>query len=119
MGLGQPCTPPMTGSGQGDCPAGYVCLSLTGGSHPWCSKTCTAGAGDTCAQGYTGPGVASCIESITFNMMGPPVDLCGITCAGNVNNCTTTTCTGMCPGQMTCTATLKDMNMNPVGSACN
>src|SRR6476469_5298848 len=46
MGIGQPCTPPATGSGQGDCPAGYTCLNLMGASHPWCSKPCATGSGD-------------------------------------------------------------------------
>lgn len=120
MGLGQPCTPPSQGSGQGDCPAGFVCLNLTGASHAWCSKACTTGAGDTCPQGYTGPGVASCLEQITFGSGMPALDFCGVTCAGDgVNGCTSATCTGMCPGQMTCNGTLVDGSNNPVGSACN
>ena len=119
MGLGQPCTPPAQGSGQGDCPGGYVCLNLTGASHPWCSKPCATGAGDQCAMGYTGPGVASCLESITFNG-GAAMNFCGVTCAGDgVNGCTTALCTGMCPGQMTCTGALMDGSGNTVGSACN
>jgi hypothetical protein len=119
MGLGQPCTPPMQGSGQGDCPSGYICLNLNGASHPWCSKPCNT-ASDTCAQGYTGPGVASCLEQITFGSGTQPIDFCGITCAGvGVNGCTAATCTGACPGQMTCTATLTNTGGSAVGSACN
>ena len=120
MGLGQPCTPPSGSAGQGDCPAGYTCLNLTNASHPWCSKQCATGAGDMCAQGYTGPGVAGCIEQITFQGSNAAVNFCGITCAGdNVNGCTATTCTGACPGQMTCTATLTNTSGSAVGSACN
>lgn len=113
-GLGQPCTPPMTGSGQGDCPAGYTCLNLSGASHAWCSKPCSTSA-DTCATGYTGPGVAGCIESITFGSGMAAIDYCGITCAGTVNGCTAQTCTGACPGQMTCTGAFS----GGTGSACN
>jgi hypothetical protein len=70
-------------------------------------------------MGYTGPGVAGCINQVSFNM-GTPMDFCGVTCSGDgVNGCTTATCTGMCPGQMTCTAQLKDTNNNVVGMACN
>jgi len=116
-GLGQTCTPPAQGSGQGDCPTGYVCLALTGATHPWCSKTCTAGSGDTCAMGYTGPGVAGCIMQVSFNS-GPAMSFCGITCAGMVNGCTTTTCNGTCPSQLACSATLMDTGGNTLGSAC-
>src|SRR5512139_3241761 len=54
MGIGQPCTPGTTP--QGDCPTGFECLNLNGGTGKWCSKTCTRGAGDMCNVGYTGPG---------------------------------------------------------------
>ena len=75
---------------------------------------------DMCAQGYTGPGVAGCIEQITFGSGMAAVDYCGVTCAGNgVNGCTAQTCNGTCPGQMMCNGTLVDGSMNPVGSACN
>lgn len=117
-GLGQPCTPPAMGSGQGDCAAGYTCLALAGASHPWCSKTCVMGTGDMCATGYTGAGVAGCINQITFNG-GAAMSFCGVTCAGDgVNGCTTATCNGTCPGQMTCNAVLMDGSGNSVGSAC-
>lgn len=115
-GLGQACTPPAQGSGQGDCPAGFTCLNLQNGSHAWCSKPCATGAGDMCAMGYTGPGVASCIESIMFNG-GAAMDYCGITCAGDVNGCTAQTCTGVCPSPLMCTATLMSGG-SAVGSAC-
>jgi len=112
-GLGQACTPPAQGSGQGDCPAGFICLNLTGATHPWCSKPCDT-ANDTCAQGYTGPSVASCLESITFNG-GAAMPFCGVTCSGDgVNGCTAATCTGMCPGGMTCNGTFT----GATGSAC-
>src|SRR5437763_1147602 len=65
MGIGQACMPGSGGGlNQGDCPSGYTCLSLQSGNGPWCSKTCTAGSGDMCSQGYTGVGVASCIYAI-------------------------------------------------------
>lgn len=117
-GLGQTCTPPAMGSGQGDCPAGYVCLALQGSTVPWCTKPCTTGTGDTCAMGYTGPGIAGCIQQVSFNG-GAAMSFCGITCAGDgVNGCTTTTCNGTCPGQLMCTAVLMDGGGNAVGSAC-
>ena len=118
MGIGQPCTPPSSGSGQGDCAAGYTCLNLQGASHPWCSKPCNTAA-DTCSMGYTGPGIAGCIESITFGSGMAAIDYCGVTCAGDgVNGCTTATCNGTCPGQMTCNGTLLNGSNQPVGSAC-
>ncbi len=118
MGLGQSCTPPAMGSGQGDCPAGYTCLALQGSTTPWCSKTCATGAGDMCAMGYSGPGVAGCIQQISFNG-GAAMSFCGITCAGDgVNGCTATTCTGTCPGQLMCNAVLMDSGGSAVGSAC-
>ncbi len=116
-GLGQSCTPPASGSGQGDCPAGYVCLNLQGGTHPWCSKPCTQGAGDMCAMGYTGPGAAGCFEQISFNN-GPQMLFCGITCSGDVNGCTATTCNGTCPSGLACSASLMDGSGNTLGSAC-
>lgn len=118
MGLGQACTPPAMGSGQGDCPAGYTCLALQGSTHPWCSKQCATGAGDMCAMGYTGPGVAGCIQQVSFNG-GAAVSFCGVTCAGDgVNGCTTATCTGVCPGTLMCNAPLMDTGGNTIGSAC-
>lgn len=117
-GLGQACTPPSTGSGQGDCPPGFTCLAIQGFTTPWCSKSCATGAGDMCATGYAGPGVAGCIEQITFNG-GAAMTFCGITCSGDgVNGCTTTTCTGACPGQLMCNAVLMDSGGNAIGSAC-
>ena len=108
MGIGQPCTPPSTGSGQGDCPAGYTCLNLNGASHAWCSKTCSTAS--------TGPGVAGCIEQITFGSGTTPIDYCGVTCAGDgVNGCNATKCTGTCPA---CTGTLQNGSGQAVGSAC-
>lgn len=118
MGLGQACTPPAMGSGQGDCPAGYTCLALQGNTHPWCSKQCVTGTGDMCAMGYTGPGVAGCIQQVSFNG-GAAVSFCGITCSGDgVNGCTTVTCTGVCPGTLMCNAPLMDTGGNTIGSAC-
>lgn len=118
-GLGDACTPSSGGgSGQGDCPPGYSCLALQGATHPWCSKVCTEGAGDTCGNGYTGPGVAGCIQRITFGSAAS-MSYCGITCAGDgVNGCTTSTCTGDCPSNLMCSAPLLDGSGNAIGSAC-
>jgi hypothetical protein len=117
-GLGDSCTPGSGGSGQGDCPAGYTCLSVENATHPWCSKACTSGPGDTCATGYSGPGVASCFEQITFGSAAP-MSFCGVTCAGDgVNGCTDATCDGTCPSGLACSGTLEDSSHNPIGSAC-
>jgi hypothetical protein len=118
MGIGQACTPPAMGSGQGDCPPGYTCLAVQGFTHPWCSKPCATGSGDMCAIGYSGPGVAGCINLVSFNG-GSAMSFCGITCAGDgVNGCTAQTCMGTCPGQLMCNAPLMDGSGNTVGSAC-
>ncbi len=103
MGIGQACT----GMGQGDCPSGFMCLTLTGGTGSWCSKTCTAGAGDMCATGYTGPGRAQCILQITPQGGGNPQTFCGVVCMdspGGADYCPG--CTGACPGALQCTSAL-------------
>jgi len=108
MGIGQACT----GMGQGDCPANFTCLTLQGGSGSWCSKTCTSGAGDMCATGYTGPGVAACILQVTPQGGGTPVNYCGVVCmdaAGGQDYCPG--CNGTCPGALQCNAPL--MGGNP------
>jgi hypothetical protein len=104
MGIGQACT----GMGQGDCPTGYTCLSLTGGSGSWCSKTCTAGAGDTCMTGYTGPGKAQCILQVTPQGGGTAMTYCGVICMdqpGDANDYCPG-CNGTCPGALVCDAPL-------------
>lgn len=104
MGIGQACT----GAGQGDCPAGFTCLTLQGGSGSWCSKTCTAGMGDTCPQGYTGPGIAACILQVTPEGGGSAMNYCGVVCRdepGDANDYCPG-CNGTCPGALQCNAAL-------------
>lgn len=122
MGIGQTCTPdaqnPM---GQGDCPAGFTCLNLTGASGPWCSKTCTTN--EDCSTGYTGPGIAGCIFAIRFEEGGTPVNYCGVICedlAGDPQVCNPeTACTGECPGALQCTAPLAETQNGPaVANGC-
>jgi len=116
MGIGQPCTPGMTP--QGNCPDGFECLQLNGGSGAWCSKTCTPGAGDTCAMGYVGPGLAQCVYSITGADMQTRA-FCGIVCqANNPAQCSATQCDGTCPTPLACTAELMNNQMMVVAKAC-
>jgi hypothetical protein len=116
-GIGQTCT----GNGQGDCPTGFTCLTLQGGSGSWCSKTCTAGAGDMCAMGYTGPGIPACILQVTPQGGGTAMNFCGVVCmdaAGGQDYCPG--CNGTCPGALQCTTPL--MGGNPpmtLATGCN
>jgi hypothetical protein len=117
-GIGQACTPDSAG-GQGDCPTGYVCLNLTNGNGPWCSKTCTPGAGDTCNQGYTGPGLAACIFNISAGSDSTPTSYCGIVCQDSTGMCPAATCNGTCPTPLLCTAELTTMQGgSAVAHAC-
>lgn len=115
-GLGQACTPGMTP--QANCPAGFECLNLTGGAGAWCSKLCTSGAGDTCATGYTGPGLAVCIFDIMAEGMATR-RFCGIVCMENTGTvCPATKCNGTCPTPMMCTANLTNSMGQTSGKAC-
>jgi hypothetical protein len=114
MGIGQPCMPEMTGSGQGDCPAGFQCLTLTGGAGSWCTKSCTRGSGDQCSVGYTGPGFAMCLYDITFGTDPTTYPFCGVVCNDTSGACTT--CNGQCPGALQCTVPLG--TNGEAGSAC-
>lgn len=114
-GIGTACTPSMDGSGQGTCPPGYNCLTLQGGSGPWCSKTCTRGSGDQCGQGYTGPGVAACIWDISFGSGGTAYPFCGVICQGT--SACGSSCNSTCPGAMACSYTLMNGSA-AIGSAC-
>src|SRR4051812_315859 len=61
--MGRQCTPTGNTVEQADCPTGYVCLGLQGGTHPWCTKTCTPDAAGNmaCATAYTGEkGLGAC-----------------------------------------------------------
>lgn len=119
-GIGTTCTPDQANP-QGDCPAGFVCLNLQGATNAWCSKTCTAGAGDTCATGYTGPGKAACLLQVTPQGGGAAETFCGVVCedlTGSNQICPAGVCDGTCPGTLACTGALTDNNMNTVGNAC-
>src|SRR5262245_55059159 len=102
MGLGQPCTPGATP--QGHCPGGFECLSLNGGAGKWCSKTCTRGAGDMCAVGYLGPGLASCIFDI-MDAAGTR-QFCGVICNDTTGACPAAKCNNTCQAPLMCTANL-------------
>lgn len=118
-GIGTKCTPSAQNP-QGDCPSGFLCLNLQGGSHAWCSKLCTKGAGDTCAQGYTGPGLASCYLTVT-PQGGNPMDVCGIVCAdqtGNNSICPAAQCNGTCPAMLMCTSELRNQMGTVVAKGC-
>lgn len=108
--------PTMDGSGQSTCPAGYQCLALTGGTGGWCSKSCVRGSGDTCANGYTGPGVANCIWDIQFGSNSTAYPFCGVICQGT-SACGSNSCDGTCPGTMACSYTLMNGSA-AIGSAC-
>jgi hypothetical protein len=114
MGLGQPCTPGATP--QGDCPSGFECLNLNGGSGKWCSKTCTTGATDMCAVGYTGPGRAACIYSINNGMTTRT--FCGVICMDTTGSCPASQCNGQCPTPLQCTNPLMNTGGMVVGNAC-
>jgi hypothetical protein len=111
-GIGKACTPG-AGSGfeQGDCPVGFTCLSLTGGTHAWCSKMCTSGTGDTCNTGYTSAGHALCYLSITPADGTAAKTFCGAICEDDTPThqiCTAAVCNGTCPStpSLACTAVL-------------
>jgi hypothetical protein len=117
-GLGQHCNPGSgAGLGQGDCPGGYTCMNLNGGHDTWCSKPCTAGSGDMCNTGYTGPGEGACIYRITVGS-GAAMNYCGIVCALAAGSAACPNCNDTCPGSLTCSATLTSGSGSAVGSAC-
>jgi hypothetical protein len=116
--LGQECT--VGSDAQGSCPAGYVCNDLPGlSTHPWCTKICTMGSGDTCGSGYSGPGHAECL--IVETMGSSSVNVCGIVCAqvGSSNLCPSGEgeCTDSCPDGLECNGTISE-NGSTLGSAC-
>lgn len=116
MGIGQACT----GTGQADCPVGFECLTLTGGTGSWCSKTCTTGAGDMCMQGYSGPGIAACILQVTPQGGGNPQTFCGVVCAdqpGDANDYCPG-CNGTCPGTLQCSAPLMNQQGMTLATGC-
>ena len=111
-GLGQACE----GEGQGNCPGGFMCIALEGGS--WCSKECETHP--QCQEGYTGPGIPACIVGVdTDNDMMPDFVMCGIVCEGiPATGCDEDSCDGTCPGGLSCTSPVSDQNMEEVGKAC-
>lgn len=117
MGIGQPCTPPMTGVGQGDCPDGYTCLKLGETAAAWCSKPCMRGSADQCRVGYTGPGFAACIWDVMFvgGDEETTVPYCGVVCADSSGMCGSA-CSNTCPGTQTCSYNI--MIGSAAGSAC-
>ncbi len=120
--LGTTCTPDANNP-QGSCPAGFECLNLQGATNPWCSKTCTMGAGDQCADGYTGPGKAACILTVTPEGGGAGVSFCSVICmdsTGNNGICPAGQCDGTCPGSMMCTGDITNNAQPPavIGKAC-
>lgn len=114
--LGRTCT----GAGQGDCPTGFDCLTLQGGTVSWCSRRCVGQADPICADGYTGPGLASCFLSIDENNDGTPdFSACAVICSdppGAPDICPT--CDGTCPGALQCTAEVLDQNMAVIANSC-
>ena len=111
-GLGQACE----GEGQGNCPAGFMCIALATGN--WCSKTC-----DThpeCQEGYEGPGLPACVVGVdTNNDMMADFVMCGIVCEGiQGTGCTPETCDGTCPEGLECTSSLSNQDGDEVGKAC-
>lgn len=115
--LGAMCTPDQANP-QGDCATDHICLSLNGGSRPWCSLEC---AGDAdCAAGYTGPGQGMCVFGIdTTGDMMADLTTCGIVCEDLTdNNGICPTCDGTCPAGMACTADLQDGKGTVVARAC-
>jgi hypothetical protein len=122
-GIGTACTPNQNDP-QGTCPVGFQCLNLQGATTPWCSKTCTSGAGDTCMTGYTGPGKAECILAVTPAGGGNPQNFCAVICqdmTGNNQICPANQCNGMCPGSLACTGDLNGTvngNNQVVGQVC-
>jgi hypothetical protein len=113
-GLGQACE----GEGQGNCPTGFQCIALEGGN--WCSKLCESHP--QCQEGYTGPGLPACIVGVdTDNPADGEADfiMCGIVCEGiPATGCDDETCDGTCPGGLTCTSPVTNMDGDQVGKAC-
>lgn len=104
--MGQPCEADALGE-QGDCPDGFVCLTLQTGA--WCSKPCgTAdnpqdGDHASCMDGYDGPGTPMCLLGTNAN----DNLYCSVVCldeVGGADYCQGGTCNGTCPYQLTCEA---------------
>ncbi len=112
-GIGKTCTPDDDG-GQGTCDNGFICLNLEGATNAWCSKTCTQGAGDNCATGYTGTGLPACVIQVDTT------DYCGVLCLDEDDGgaCPATACTGACPGTLACSGQVQNASSQNVAKLC-
>lgn len=124
--LGTTCTPDAANP-QGTCPMGFECLNLQGATNPWCSKTCTQGAGDMCAAGYSGSGKASCVLTVTDENNQNPRNFCSVICQDMTADppnqlCAAGQCNGTCPGSLACSGDLQvSINGGPpmvLGQVC-
>lgn len=120
--LGTTCTPDANNP-QGSCPTGFQCLNLQGATNPWCSETCTTGAGDTCGASYGGPGRAACIMTVTDMNGQNPQNFCAVICedlTGNNGVCQAGQCNGTCPGTLACTSPIQNTGQGggTIGNAC-
>lgn len=114
--IGTACTQSATDLA-GDCGAGMACIATEGGSGAWCTKMCTAGAGDTCAAGYTGPGLAGCYLQLTLPNNGGTFTACGVICS-TVDPAQCTTCNSTCPGALSCSQPVMNNMGMTIGQAC-
>lgn len=113
--IGQPCTPDQAG-GQGDCPAGHVCLNLQGGSGAWCSKECTQGPDPVCTTDYAGPGTPYCLLTVSDGN-GNSTSYCGVICEDDgANVCPN--CPATCTSPLMCTGAVMDGSGNTVAKVC-
>jgi hypothetical protein len=87
------------------CGADLGCISLNGGTNPWCTVPCTmAGLEDpVCNAAYDGPGLVGCFFSITPEGGGEAINVCGVVCDAPDEQCPPATCSGECPATLVCT----------------
>lgn len=115
--LGRACT----GTGQGNCPAGFECLTLQGGSGSWCSKRCADFQDPSCQDGYTGVGFPMCVLGVRPTPGADPMNYCQIVCEdlpGAPDICLPGECTRACPTPLVCTADLKNQQGTTLARAC-
>jgi hypothetical protein len=100
--IGRACT----GEGQGNCPAGFVCLGLQGGSGTsWCGIDCAGDA--TICEAYDGPGRAMCLLNVDSDNDGTgDMTSCVIVCEDTTGSvCPSAECDGTCPANLACSDT--------------
>ena len=114
--IGAACTQSQTDLA-GDCGAGMACIATQGGSGAWCTKMCTAGAGDTGAMGYTGPGLAGCLLQLTLPNNGGSLTVCGVVCS-TTDPMQCPTCNNTCPGALSCSQPVMNGGGMTIGQAC-